>query len=146
MRLMKWIRASRGGDRGFKMVTVMMSMMIVSLLGAGAYAATVGDMPVARKDQDRKRAYEAAQAGVDWYLNELRADPEGELAERVGRYKKQGLSPETAATVAAELTAKNALKAHLSAELNIDQDDVVSPWNAALASLIAFTVRAIPSL
>jgi VIT1/CCC1 family predicted Fe2+/Mn2+ transporter len=58
----------------------------------------------------------------------------GELAELVGLYEKQGLSPETAATVAAELTAKDALKAHLSAELNIDQDDVVSPWHAALAS------------
>ena len=51
--------------------------------------------------------------------------------------------PETAATVAAELTAKDALKAHLSAELNIDQDDVVSPWHAALASAIAFTIGAL---
>lgn len=63
-------------DRGFTLVTVMLTMMVLAMLAVGAYAASVGDMPVARKDQDRKRAYEAAQAGVDWYLNLLRADPD----------------------------------------------------------------------
>lgn len=76
MRIVSWLRPVATGDRGFTMVTVILAMMVVSMLGAGAYAATVGDMPVARKDQDRKRAYEAAQAGVDWYLNQLRADPD----------------------------------------------------------------------
>lgn len=58
------------------MVTVMLAMTALSMLAVGAYAGTVGDMPIARKDQDRKGAYEAAQAGVDWYMNLLRADPE----------------------------------------------------------------------
>ena len=66
----------RRDERGFTMVTVMLSMMVLSMLAVGAMAGVVGDMPVARKDQDRKRAYEAAQAGVDWYLNRLRADPD----------------------------------------------------------------------
>ncbi len=33
---------------------------------------------------------------------------------------------------------KDALKAHLSAESGIDEDDVVNPWHAAFASAIAF--------
>jgi VIT1/CCC1 family predicted Fe2+/Mn2+ transporter len=45
--------------------------------------------------------------------------------------------------VAEELTAKDALKAHLSAELNIDEEEVASPWHAAFASAIAFTVGAV---
>lgn len=63
-------------ENGFTMVTVLLAMMVLSLLSIGAYAASMGDMPVARKDQDRKRAYEAAQAGVDWYMSMLRADPD----------------------------------------------------------------------
>jgi VIT1/CCC1 family predicted Fe2+/Mn2+ transporter len=45
--------------------------------------------------------------------------------------------------VALELTEHDALAAHLSAELNIDQADVVSAWHAALASALAFTAGAI---
>jgi VIT1/CCC1 family predicted Fe2+/Mn2+ transporter len=45
--------------------------------------------------------------------------------------------------VAEELTRHDALAAHLSAELNIDQEDIVSPWHAAFASAIAFTLGAI---
>jgi VIT1/CCC1 family predicted Fe2+/Mn2+ transporter len=45
--------------------------------------------------------------------------------------------------VALELTEHDALAAHLSAELGIDQDDVVSPWHAALASAVAFTIGGI---
>ena len=63
-------------DQGFTILTVILSMMVLSMLAAGAFAASLGDTPVARKDQDRKRAYEAAQAGVDWYMSMLRADPD----------------------------------------------------------------------
>ena len=50
---------------------------------------------------------------------------------------------ETALTVARELTAHDALGAHLSAELNIDETDIVSPWHAAFASAVAFLVGAV---
>ena len=36
------------------------------------------------------------------------------------------------------MTANDALAAHLDVELNIDQQDIVSPWRAAYASAIAF--------
>lgn len=72
--------------------------------------------------------------------HELATMPEEELAELVGLYRARGLSEQTARQVAEELTAKDALAAHLSAELNIDQDDIVSPWRAASASALAFVV------
>ena len=48
-----------------------------------------------------------------------------------------------AARVAEELTAHDALAAHLEAELHISQEDVVNPWHAAWASAAAFLVGAI---
>jgi VIT1/CCC1 family predicted Fe2+/Mn2+ transporter len=74
---------------------------------------------------------------------ELREDPEAELDELAGLYEARGLRPETARQVALELTEHDALAAHLAAELNIDPDDVVSPWQAAAASAVAFTIGAI---
>jgi len=35
------------------------------------------------------------------------------------------------------------LAAHLEAELNITEDDIVSPWQAAGASALAFTIGAV---
>ena len=55
-------------------------------------------------------------------------------------YQDKGLSPQTARVVAEELTANDALAAHLEAELNIDQADIVSPWRAAFASAVAFLI------
>ena len=74
---------------------------------------------------------------------ELAEEPEAEFAELVGLYEQQGLSHATATAVATELTGRDALKAHLAIELGIDQDDVVSPWHAALASAVAFFTGAL---
>ena len=74
---------------------------------------------------------------------ELAEMPEEELAELAGLYEARGLTPATAKQVAIELTEHDALRAHLSAELGIDPDDVVSPWHAALASAVAFTIGGI---
>ncbi|WP_175475995.1 VIT1/CCC1 transporter family protein, partial [Curtobacterium sp. MCBA15_016] len=48
-----------------------------------------------------------------------------------------------AETVASELTERDALRAHLTTELGIDEDEVVSPWHAAFASAVAFSVGAV---
>ena len=74
---------------------------------------------------------------------ELLEQPEEELEELAAIYQGKGLSADTARTVARDLTAHDALGAHLSAELNIDETDVVSPWHAAFASAIAFLAGAI---
>ena len=73
---------------------------------------------------------------------ELEETPEEELAELTAIYASKGLSPETAQQVALELTAHDALGAHLEAELHITERDVASAWQAAFASAIAFLVGA----
>ena len=43
-------------QRGFTMVSVMLTMMITSMFAIAAWTAANGDIPMARGDQDRKRA------------------------------------------------------------------------------------------
>ena len=74
---------------------------------------------------------------------ELAEMPEQELAELAGIYEAKGLSTETAHRVAEELTAHDALGAHLEAELHIDENEVLKPWQAAGASGIAFLAGAV---
>ncbi len=80
---------------------------------------------------------------IEKELSERVEDPDAELAEPTGLYRAKGLSPATAAQVAVELTAHDALSAHLSEELNISQNEVANPWQAAYASAVAFTVGAV---
>jgi VIT1/CCC1 family predicted Fe2+/Mn2+ transporter len=74
---------------------------------------------------------------------ELKTMPEEEERELAEIYENKGLSSELAAKVARELTEKDPLQAHADAELNIDPDNLTSPWQAAWASLISFTVGAL---
>ena len=74
---------------------------------------------------------------------ELSDAPEAELAELTALYEAKGLSAATARTVAAELTARGALAAHLDAELHIDPADIPSPVQAAAASALSFTSGAL---
>ena len=83
------------------------------------------------------------RALIEKERRELAEEPEAELTELVGLYEQQGLSHATATAVATELTERDALKAHLAIELGIDQDDVVSPWHAAMASAVAFFTGAL---
>ncbi|WP_282837356.1 VIT1/CCC1 transporter family protein [Microbacterium flavum] len=106
-------------------------------LVGGAISMALGEYVSVSSQRDTERAL------IEKERKELLEDPDAEFAELVGLYEQQGLSRATAERVAAELTEKDALKAHLSVELNIDQDDVVSPWHAALASAVAFTVGAL---
>lgn len=106
-------------------------------LVGGAISMALGEYVSVSSQRDSQRALIAQERA------ELRDQPEEELAELAGLYEQQGLSRATAQQVALELTAHDALAAHLSAELNIDQTDVASPWQAAFASGIAFTIGAV---
>lgn len=106
-------------------------------LVGGAISMALGEYVSVSSQRDSEKALIAKERG------ELAADPDGEFEELVGLYETQGLKPETARQVATELTQRDALRAHLAIELNIDQDDVVSPWHAALASAVAFTIGAL---
>lgn len=106
-------------------------------LVGGAISMALGEYVSVSSQRDTERALIEKERG------ELAADPEAEFAELVGLYRDQGLSEQTAVQVARELTERDALRAHLAAELHIDQDDVVSPWTAAIASAVAFTTGAL---
>lgn len=107
-----------------------------ALIG-GAISMALGEYISVSSQRDSERALIAKER------RELASDPDAEFAELVGLYQAQGLQPATARQVAVELTERDALRAHLSVELNIDLDDVASPWHAALASAIAFTIGAL---
>lgn len=109
---------------------------VAGLVG-GAVSMALGEYVSVSSQSDSERALIAKEK------RELDTEAEAELAELAGLYEAKGLSPATAQQVAAELTAHDALAAHLSAELNIDPDDVVSAWHAAGASALAFFIGAL---
>jgi VIT1/CCC1 family predicted Fe2+/Mn2+ transporter len=82
------------------------------------------------------------QALLEKERRELEEDPEDELAELAGIYRDKGLSEDLAIQVAEQLTAHDALGAHAEAELGIDPDALTNPWQAASASMVAFTLGA----
>lgn len=53
------------------------------------------------------------------------------------------MSRETATQVATERTAADPLKAHLEVHYGINEEDLVNPWSAAIASFIAFSLGAL---
>ena len=109
---------------------------IAALVG-GAVSMALGEYVSVSSQRDSQRAL------VEKERQELAEDPEAELAELTGLYRAKGLSDATAEQVALELTAHDALGAHLSAELNITEHDHADPWQAAYASAAAFTIGAI---
>jgi vacuolar iron transporter family protein len=106
-------------------------------LVGGALSMALGEYISVSSSKDTTTALIAKER------QELRDFPEQELEELTGLYEDRGLSRATAEKVAKELTARDALRAHLEVELNIDQDDVASPWSAAGASALAFTIGAL---
>ncbi len=69
------LRRLRSEERGLTMFGVVVAMVLASVVGAGAMSAVNGDLAPAREDQDRKIAWEAAQAAVEWYAFQLTRDP-----------------------------------------------------------------------
>ncbi|WP_188435315.1 VIT1/CCC1 transporter family protein [Microbacterium murale] len=109
---------------------------LAGLVG-GAVSMALGEYVSVSSQRDSERAL------ITKEREELRTMPDAELAELAGLYRDRGLSDETALKVAEELTAHDALAAHLEVELGIDQEDLVNPWHAALSSAIAFTLGAL---
>lgn len=104
---------------------------------AGALSMAVGEYVSVSSSRDAERALLAKEKF------ELKNYPDHELAELKGIYEKKGLSSETAETVAKELTAHDAFRAHVEAELNMDPDKLANPIQAALASAGSFFAGAL---
>jgi VIT1/CCC1 family predicted Fe2+/Mn2+ transporter len=106
-------------------------------LAAGALSMAVGEYVSVSTQRDTEQALLAKER------RELHETPEEELAELTEIYVAKGLAPTLALQVAEQLTAHDALGAHAEAELGIDPHELASPWHAAFASLVAFTVGAL---
>ncbi|MTD13297.1 VIT family protein [Nakamurella sp. YIM 132087] len=106
-------------------------------LVAGAVSMALGEYVSVSSQRDSEKALLSLEK------RELAEDPEAEFDELVGIYEAKGLRPATARQVAQELTAHDALAAHLDAELHLDPEELAKPWQAAGASALSFTVGAL---
>jgi VIT1/CCC1 family predicted Fe2+/Mn2+ transporter len=106
----------------------------VAGLSAGALSMAIGEYVSVSSQRDTERAYIAEEK---WHLER---HPEEEFEDLVRAYEAKGLSHRTARQVAEELSARDAVKAHLDAELGINEADLNNPVLAAAASLAAFAV------
>ncbi len=106
-------------------------------LVAGAVSMALGEYVSVSSQRDSERALVHQEA------EELRALPELERRELIGMLEDRGLSPETSAVAADELTAHDALATHLELELGIDSEQLADPWAAAGSSALAFTLGAL---
>lgn len=96
-------------------------------MAAGEYVSVSSQADIERADMEREaRALEDA--------------PEEELKELAAIYVSRGLKPETAVTVARELTEHDALGSHMRDELGLSEVHSANPLQAALASGVTFTV------
>jgi vacuolar iron transporter family protein len=112
----------------------------MAALVGGAVSMALGEYVSVSSQSDSQKAM------IEMKRLDLAHRPGHNLTVLARLYEDKGLSRDTAEQVARELTEHNALDAHLSAELHLDADDVVSPWHAAFASAIAFTLGAIVPL
>jgi VIT1/CCC1 family predicted Fe2+/Mn2+ transporter len=103
-------------------------------LSAGAMSMAVGEYVSVSSQRDTEHALLEKERG------ELADTPAEELAELTDMYAAKGLSRELAAEVAEQLTAADALAAHAEVELGINPMNLTSPWRAAFASMVAFTL------
>ena len=109
---------------------------LAGLVG-GAVSMALGEYVSVSSQRDSEHAQIAQEK------RELTATPKAELTELTALYEAKGLSAATARTVAAELTARDPLAAHLEAELHIDPAGIPSPVQAAAASALSFTCGAL---
>lgn len=110
-------------------------LLVTGLAGllAGAFSMAAGEYVSVSSQRDSERALLAKER------YELEHFSDHELSELTELYVAKGLTPETARTVAEELTAHDAFGAHADAELGIDPNRLLSPVVASVASAIAYT-------
>jgi VIT1/CCC1 family predicted Fe2+/Mn2+ transporter len=108
----------------------------VAALMAGAMSMAAGEFISVSSQADSERADIAREKEA---LAATPADEEAELAEI---YRARGLSAQTAAAVARELTALDPLAAHVRDELGLSEHLAARPLQAALASGATFSAAA----
>ena len=109
----------------------------VAGLVAGALSMAAGEYVSVSSQTD------VEQADIEREKQELQEMPEAEMHILAQIYEKRGLKKETALQVAQELTAGDALGAHIRDELGLNEVSQAKPIQAALASGLAFTAGGI---
>lgn len=105
----------------------------LAALVAGALSMAVGEYVSVSSQSDAEKAYIAKEK------RNLQQNPEQEMQQLAEYYVSQGVSKKTSLQVAKEVSKKDPLLAHLRMHFGIDPDDINSPLQAAVASLLAFT-------
>ncbi|MBI2588792.1 VIT family protein [Candidatus Saccharibacteria bacterium] len=103
---------------------------------AGAISMAAGEYVSVSSQRDTERAL------LHQEKFELKNYPKDELHELVKLYQDKGLTQATAKKVASELTDRDVFMAHADAEHSIDPDELVNPWQAAIASTASFLAGA----
>jgi len=108
-------------------------------LAAGAFSMATGEY-VSVSSQN-----ELVEAEVRKEQHELEHNAESERRELAGTFRRQGVEPELADKVAAQISAnpEHALDVHVREELGVDHRELPSPYTAAAASLVTFAVGAV---
>ena len=118
------------------------AVLVAGLAGlvAGAMSMAAGEYVSVSSQADGERADLARERA------ELEAHPEVEQAELAAILRTRGLSEETAARAAREMTAHDALAAHAREEIGLSETLAANPAQAALASALAFLSGGAPPL
>lgn len=106
----------------------------VAGLVAGALSMAAGEYVSVSSQTDIENA------DIKREIIELEETPQAELELLAAIYERRGLKKETALLVAKEMTAHDALAAHVRDELGINEISQAKPMQAAAASGFAFTI------
>ncbi|QQS69310.1 VIT family protein [Candidatus Saccharibacteria bacterium] len=104
---------------------------------AGAISMAVGEYISVSTQRDTERAFIAREKKL------LEKDPAGQLEDLAAFYEAKGVSRKTALQFARELSADDPVKAHLEAELKLDENDLTNPMTAGIASFFSFGLGAL---
>ncbi len=102
-------------------------------MAAGEYVSVSSQADTENADLERER-------------QELVEQPELELQELAESFIARGVEPDTALSVARQLTAKDALGAHAKEELGISDLTSALPLQAAIVSAFTFAIGAAPPI
>ncbi len=109
----------------------------VAGIAAGALSMAVGEYVSVSSQRDAEQAQ--LERERQWHDHR----PDWELEQLTQLHMETGMSEATARQAAIEQTKFDPIAAHARAHLGIDPDELVNPWHAAFASLIAFTLGGI---
>lgn len=120
------------------------STQIVILTGvagliAGAISMALGEFTSVRTQNEQ------LESELHTERLALARNPEGERAELTALFMRLGMDEQTAQAGASQVHSddERALRVHLTHELGLNPDDKPSPWVAAIASFIFFSMGAI---